>query len=126
MPPLRFLAALAFCIPCLGLAQTTEPLKIPQIVADMVVDGKLDEPFWQQAAVTELLYETNPGENIPASVRTKVYVVDAGTSFRVAFEAFDPDPKKILNPLRDRDRAFDDDIVGFQLDTFDTMQRAEW
>lgn len=126
MPHLRFLAALAFCIPCLGLAQTTEPLKIPQIVADMVVDGKLDEPFWQQAAVTELLYETNPGENIPASVRTKVYVVDAGTSFRVAFEAFDPDPKKILNPLRDRDRAFDDDIVGFQLDTFDTMQRAVW
>ncbi|HWS39807.1 MAG TPA: DUF5916 domain-containing protein [Arenimonas sp.] len=107
-------------------AQSTEPLKIPQITAEMLADGKLDEPFWQQAAVTELIYETDPGENIPASVRTKVYIVDAGTSFRVAFEAFDPDPKKIINPLRDRDKAFNDDLVGFQLDTFDTNQRALW
>jgi hypothetical protein len=118
--------ALLLLFPFAIHAQSVEPLKIPHIPADMVADGVLDEPFWQQAAVTELVYETNPGENIPASVRTKVYVVDSGTSFRVAFEAFDPDPKKILNPLRDRDKAYADDTVGFQLDTFDTMQRAVW
>ena len=55
-----------------------------------------------------------------------MYIVDSGTSFRVAYEAFDPDPKKILSPLRDRDKAYEDDSVGFQLDTFDTMQRALW
>jgi hypothetical protein len=120
----RFLIILLF--PFAVLAQSIEPLKIPQITAEMVADGKLDEPFWQQAAITELVYETDPGENLPASVATKVYIVDAGTSFRVAFEAIDPDPTKILNPLRDRDKAFNDDVVGFQLDTFDTMQRALW
>lgn len=122
----RFLAAIMLCFPLLASAQTSEALTIPHIPGAMKADGKLDEAFWQQAAVTEILYETNPGENLPASVRTKVYVVNSGSSFRVAFEAFDPDPKKILNPLRDRDKAYDDDTVGFQLDTFDTQQRALW
>ncbi len=123
---LRFLLALALCIPWLAHAQTAEALEIPRTAGEMVADGKLDEAFWQQAAMTELLYETDPGENLPASVRTKVYIVDSGTSLRVAFEAFDPDPEKILATLRDRDQAYDDDTVGFQLDAFDNMQRALW
>jgi hypothetical protein len=90
----------------------------------MQADGKLDEPFWQQAAVMDLPYEISPGDNIPASVKTKAYLVDSGTSFRVAIEAFDPEPEKILAYLRNRDSAFSDDFAGFRVDTFDTQQRA--
>lgn len=100
------------------------PLSVPRIEADMKADGKLDEPFWQQAAVMDLPYEVSPGDNIPASVKTKAYLVDSGTSFRVAIEAFDPEPEKILAYLRNRDSAFSDDFAGFRVDTFDTQQRA--
>lgn len=117
---------LASAIPGTLQAQTGQSLAIPRIEAPMKADGRLDEPFWKQAAASELPFETDPGENLPASVRTKVYIVDSGTSLRVAFEAFDPEPEKILSTLRDRDQAFGDDTVGIQIDTFDTMQRALW
>ena len=122
--PFIALTALAIAIPTALFAQDKPVLSTPRVEGAMSVDGKLDEPFWQQAAVTDIAYETSPGENIPASVKTKVYIVDAGKSLRVAFQAQDPDPSKILAILRDRDSAFQDDFVGIQLDTFDTQQRA--
>lgn len=105
-------------------AQQAPALAIPRIEGAMQADGRLDEPFWQQAAVMDLPYEISPGNNIPASVKTKAYMVDSGTSFRVAIEAFDPEPEKILAYLRNRDSAFQDDFAGFRVDTFDTQQRA--
>lgn len=105
-------------------AVDSKAMVIPRIEAEMKPDGKLDESFWQQAAVMELPYEISPGDNIPASVKTKAYMVDSGTSFRVAIEAFDPEPEKILAYLRNRDSAFSDDFAGFRVDTFDTQQRA--
>jgi hypothetical protein len=100
------------------------PLQIPRIDAELQLDGRLDEPFWQQAAQTELAYEISPGENTAAPVRTRAYVVDSGRSLRVAMRAEDPDPSRLVAVLRDRDSAFQDDFVGFRIDTFDTQQRA--
>ncbi len=125
MKPIFFAVhALALAIPTALYAQVAAPLTIPHVVGEMNVDGKLDEPFWQQAAVTELPFEIGPGENLTAAVKTKVYIVDSGKSLRVAFRAEDPDPKKIVAVLRDRDSAYQDDFVGLKLDTFDTQQRA--
>lgn len=118
------LCLLALTLPMGLSAQTSNALAIPRIEGPMNADGRLDEPFWKQAATLELPYEISPGDNIPASVKTKAYMVDSGTSFRVAIEAFDPDPKKILAYLRNRDSAFQDDFAGFRVDTFDTQQRA--
>ena len=109
------LCLLALTLPVCLQAQQSKALAIPRIEGPMKADGKLDEPFWQQAAITELSYEVSPGDNIPASVKTKAYMVDSGTSFRVAIEAFDPDPKKILAYLRNRDSAFQDDFAGFRV-----------
>ena len=88
--PFIALTALAIAIPTALFAQDKPVLSTPRVEGAMSVDGKLDEPFWQQAAVTDIAYETSPGENIPASVKTKVYIVDAGKSLRVAFQAQDP------------------------------------
>ena len=38
------------------------------------IDGRLDEPAWQRALLLDLPFETEPGENIPAPVRTEVRV----------------------------------------------------
>ena len=97
---------------------------VPRIEGAMQADGVLDEPFWQQAATTELPYETSPGENTPAGAQTTVLIADSGKSLRIAFKARDPDVSKILAPLRDRDSAYQDDFVGIRLDSFDTQQRA--
>ncbi|MFM6989000.1 MAG: hypothetical protein ACKOXG_10100, partial [Arenimonas sp.] len=106
-------------------AQTLPATAVPRVHGPMQADGVLDEPFWQQAAVSELPFEINPGESTPAGVRTTVLIADSGKSLRIAFKAMDPDVSKIVAPLRDRDSAYSYDFVGLRLDSFDTQQRAD-
>ena len=105
-------------------AHAAEPINVPRLSGELKVDGLLDEPLWQQAAKFELAYETDPGENTPASVKTTVYIGEDGARLLVAFVAEDPDPSKIRAFLRDRDDAFNDDFVGMNLDTFDDQRRS--
>jgi hypothetical protein len=91
------------------------------------VDGHLDEEAWQKAAMLEILYEWNPGENIPAPVKTEVLITYDQAKIYIAFRCFDPEPQKIRAHLMDRD-AIDtfimDDHVSFMLDTFNDERRA--
>ncbi|MCJ8318464.1 MAG: carbohydrate binding family 9 domain-containing protein [Colwellia sp.] len=84
----------------------------------IIVDGNLDEAVWQRATKMELAYENNPGEGVPASVKTEIYFYENGHSFNVAIKAYDPDPSQIRASLRDRDALWADDNVGIIIDTF--------
>ncbi|MCX7554756.1 DUF5916 domain-containing protein [Marinicella sp. S1101] len=110
------------------MAQTIDtridPQKIPVIDATFQIDGKLDEPEWQQALIIPLTIEASPAENIPAMVKTEAYLIDRGDSLLVGFRAEEPEPEKIRAFLRDRDSAFDDDFVGVILDTYNDERRA--
>lgn len=99
------------------------PFAIPAVEAPVRIDGALDEDVWQQAWTTTLDYEVNPGENIPAPVRTEVLVMhDAGRLY-VGIRAFDPEPSAIRAHLSDRDQAWADDWAGVVLDTFNDERR---
>jgi len=49
-------------------------VRIPRIAADVTVDGKLNEPVWQQAAVLTGFSEFSPHDGIPAADSTQVLV----------------------------------------------------
>ncbi|HEY4555740.1 MAG TPA: DUF5916 domain-containing protein [Lysobacter sp.] len=100
------------------------PLSIPEVATDIVVDGVLDDAAWAQAATVDIAYETQPGDNLPASVRTTVRIAHTADALLIAFRAEDPDPSKIRAFLRDRDALYRDDFVGIMLDTFDDQRRA--
>ena len=97
---------------------------LPRTSAEITIDGVIDEPAWQEATRVDLNYETRPGENIDARVRTAVYLVEDGENLYLAFDAEDPDPKAIRAYLRDRDSAWSDDFVGVVFDTFNDERRA--
>lgn len=103
---------------------TTAPVTVAHMQGKPTLDGKLDEAFWLQATQVDLPYETSPGENTPAAVKTTMYIGENGTHLLVAFVAEEPEPKKIRAYLRDRDSAWNDDFVGVVLDTFDDQRRA--
>jgi len=84
----------------------------------IVVDGVMDEPVWKNATKMELKYENNPGEGLPAPVKTEVFFYENGQSFNVAIIAYDPNPELIRASLRDRDALWNDDNVGIIIDTF--------
>lgn len=84
----------------------------------ITVDGVIDEAVWKKAITFELDVETKPGENIKAPVRTTVYLYEDGENLNVAFIAYDPNPSEIIAHYHDHDRIFDDDLVGFKVDTY--------
>ena len=98
--------------------------RVPHVPGEVKVDGVLDEPIWSQALIVDLPVETQPRENVPAEVETKVYLVENGSELLVAFDARDPDPESIRAYLRDSDAAWNDDFIGIILDTFNDERRA--
>ncbi|NQY49274.1 MAG: carbohydrate binding family 9 domain-containing protein [Colwellia sp.] len=82
------------------------------------VDGRMDEAVWQTATKMELKYEKSPGDGTPSPVKTEVFFYENGSSFNVAFIAYDPNPEKIRASLRDRDSLWADDNVAIIVDTF--------
>jgi hypothetical protein len=98
--------------------------EVPHVTGAFTIDGVLDEPFWSETLRIELHLETNPAENLPAPVSTFVYLSENGTHLLVAFDARDPQPELIRAYLRDRDTAWQDDIVGIAIDTFNDQIRG--
>nr|MDQ3040433.1 carbohydrate binding family 9 domain-containing protein [Pseudomonadota bacterium] len=98
--------------------------RIPQLQGEISIDGKLDDAAWQGALVQEIAYEIQPGDNIPAPVKTTVRVGYTPDALYVSFHALDPDPASIRAHLRDRDSAFNDDWVGIFMDTFNDQRRG--
>ena len=90
------LSSLTFLpVTCLAGYASQFQLAIPTLNSAANIDGELDDAIWQQAAVTELKYETQPGENIAALVKTEARVYATKTSLFVAFTAKDINPKLI-------------------------------
>ena len=101
-----------------------QPYEVTRATSEIIIDGAIDEPAWDDALTLELKYEVQPGENIPPPVRTQVLITYDEHRVLVAFRAFDPDPARIRARFRDRDHAWQDDWVGIVLDTFNDERRA--
>jgi hypothetical protein len=99
------------------------PVRIPRFDRPPVIDGRIDDDVWRQAAVLKNFYQINPGENIAPSKETEVMIGYDARSIYFAFHAFD-EPSKVRATLPKRDNIWDDDYVGMFLDTFDDKRRA--
>lgn len=97
---------------------------IPSTDLEIKVDGKLDEEVWANALKIELNYEIMPGENIKPPVRTEGFIIHSKEYIYVAFKAYDRNPGKIRANYSDRDNIWNDDTMGFALDTFNSGNRA--
>jgi hypothetical protein len=105
-------------------ADKTTIIEVPTLEGELVLDGVPDEAFWSRATAVDLNIETQPSDNIPATVKTTALIADNGREILVAFRAEDPDPSKIRAFLRDRDSLWNDDFIGFTIDTFNDQRRA--
>ena len=103
--------------------EKASPVTVPKFEAPPVLDGKLDEPVWQSAAVLKDFYQIDPGDNIAPSKQTEVLLGYDSKFLYVAFRAFD-EPEKVRATVAKRDNIFQDDYVGFFLDTFNDKRKA--
>lgn len=101
-----------------------DPIHVPRISGDIVIDGELNEPQWQQARRIKVNNVTRPYDNTPSPVDTEALLMEDGENFYLAFIAQDPDPSQIRAFLKDRDRSWGEDIVGIKIDTYNDQRTA--
>ena len=99
------------------------PVKIPLETEIPVIDGKLDEAMWRQAAVFKDFVQTSPGDRIAPSKPTEVYVFYDEKNLYLGFKCWD-DKDKIRATVAKRDSVTEEDNVRFWLDTYDDQRRA--
>jgi len=100
------------------------PLSVAKVKGAIEVDGVIDEALWQQATKVNINNVSRPHDNIVSPVKTEALLMADDENLYVAFIAEDPDTSQIRAYLRDRDRAWPDDTVGFKLDTFNDQRTA--
>jgi uncharacterized protein DUF5916/cellulose/xylan binding protein with CBM9 domain len=104
-------------------AEKSSPVTIPRFDKPPVIDGKLDEEVWKNAAVLKDFYQIQPGDNTSPSKPTEVLIGFDPKFLYIAFKATD-EPDKVRATVAKRDNIFQDDYVGFFLDTFNDKRKA--
>jgi Carbohydrate family 9 binding domain-like/Domain of unknown function (DUF5916) len=103
--------------------EKSNPIVIPKFDKPPVIDGKLEEEVWQKAVVLKDFYQIQPGDNVPPSRPTEVLLGFDPKFLYIAFKATD-EPDKVRATVAKRDNIFQDDNVGFFLDTFNDKRKA--
>jgi hypothetical protein len=100
------------------------PVRIPRVERPPVLDGKLDDDIWRQAAVLKDFYQISPGDNIAPSLATEVYMAYDARTLYIAFHAHD-EPGKVRATVAKRDDVLtNEDSVRVLLDTFNDRRKA--
>lgn len=107
-----------------GKGTGADPYIIPKTVSAIKINGRMEAKEWDQALHLDILYETWPGENTPAPVRTEAYLTYDNSNLYVAFRAFDPDRSKLRAYYYERDNLWYDDFVVVFMDTFNDERRT--
>ncbi|HET9465266.1 MAG TPA: DUF5916 domain-containing protein [Gemmatimonadales bacterium] len=98
-------------------------VRIPRVESEPVIDGKLDEEVWGQAAVLTGFSQFSPIDGIPAADSTEVLVWYSPTGILFGIRAFEAHGA-VHATLADRDRIASDDHVQILLSTFNDGRQA--
>jgi hypothetical protein len=96
---------------------------IPKASGQIVIDGKLDEQAWDNAAVFKDFYNIGPGYNTEPSKPTVAYVMYDEHFLYIGFKCWD-DKDKIRATVAKRDQVFGEDNVRVWLGTYNDRRRA--
>ena len=117
--PISSLVALVFCAVSALAAGSNSELAPVRLEAPPTIDGKLDDPVWDDATQVEGFLQIRPFHGEPSPVTTAVLLGYDDEALYVAFRCQDDDRGRIAASITARDGEFDDDDAVFvMLDTF--------
>jgi hypothetical protein len=97
---------------------------IPPFENSPKIDGKLDDPFWENGAILDSFTQFEPIEGSEPTERTVAYIGYDKNNLYIAFRCYDSKPKAIRACLTQRDQVMGDDEITVYLDTFNDKKRA--
>lgn len=92
-----------------------------RISDDHTVDGRLDEPVYDEIAPMSDFVQVEPVEGAPATEKTEVWVLFNDDQIYITFRCWDsaPESEWVLNEMRrDNNGIFGNEHIAFFLDTF--------
>ena len=113
------LTAVALCAVSALAVDSNSELAAVRLDTPPTIDGKLDDPAWENAAQAEGLVQIRPVHGEPSPVMTTVLLGYDDEAVFLAFRCQDDDIGRIAASITTRDGEFDDDdTVLVMLDTF--------
>jgi len=106
------------------LAGPLDPVEAPRTTTPPVIDGKLDDPAWNSALRLTDFKTWQPDYGKDPSQKTEAFFLFDPENFYVAFRSLDSEPGKIKAAICKRDSMFQDDYIGFIVDTFQDHQNG--
>lgn len=116
-----YLVIIIFCLVKNSVAQH-EPYKPLRIGNDVIItlDGKLNEPEWQQAEAVSDFMQTDPVPGADATEKTEARILYNNDFLFVSIYCFDSFPSKLIGIYLDRDFSIgEEDGIAFVIDTYD-------
>ncbi len=88
------------------------------------IDGRLDDPVWQEATTLNEFVQQRPLDRAPATEETEVYITYDNSNLYFGIYVHYSDAAFIRANRTDRDQTFSDDTVAVYFDPFLDQQRA--
>ena len=98
--------------------QRTKVYSATRFSERIVIDGVVDEPSWDRAAVGSDFYQTDPQSGVPATERTEFRILYDEDQIYVSIVAYQRDPI-LISELKREFAPTDGDVVILFFDTFD-------
>jgi hypothetical protein len=122
IPRFRTLVGCILLVAIHSVLSAQEILRPLRIDTPPVIDGTLDEAFWQHAPVVGGFKTYNPDYGKVMSEATEVRMAYDSENLYFAFQCFDSEPGKIKSVVTSRDNNRSDDWVCINLDSFNDQQ----
>ena len=116
-PPAREAAQAGYRI----VRPVVRPPRLPQ---PPVIDGRLDDAVWADAAHITELVQRRPLDGVPASEASDIYLGYDSDHLYVGLHAHYSNPDMLRANRRDRDESIEDDLFLIYFDPFLDRQRA--
>jgi hypothetical protein len=117
-----FILSIFMLLLFMPFAHAQDTLKPLRIDIPLQIDGKLDEPVWQEAPYVTGFKTFNPDYGKDMAQKTKVFMAYDRENLYFAFRCFDSEPEKIKASISQRDNIRPDDWVCINLDSFNDHQ----
>lgn len=108
----------------LGYSQK-KTLQAQSITQNILVDGKLDEAAWENAATASdfVMFDPDNGKPMPDSKKTDIKVLYNNDAIYIGAIMYDDEPDKILKEISQRDNFGTADIFGVFINGFNDGQQ---
>lgn len=108
----------------LNAQQSKKMINSLRIHSPVQIDGKLDEPFWNEISATDSFIQYEPYNGKPSAFKTEVKFGYSDYALYVGAILYDNCPDSIMNQMGLRDQIGQTDFFGISVDPFNDYQSA--